>query len=72
MPLHYARLAEAPGAEPALPLPVPSLLFQPEKIKATAERFGVAGRYTVADCALMMSALAREQQYNSLAHFAGM
>ena len=47
MPLHYARLAEQPGSEPDLPLPFPSLQFQAEKIKATAERFGVAGPYTV-------------------------
>jgi heptosyltransferase II len=47
MPLHYARLAEEPGNEPDLPLPIPSLLFQKEKVKATADRFGIAGRYTV-------------------------
>jgi heptosyltransferase-2 len=47
MPLHYARLAEQPGSEPDLPLPFPSLQFQAEKIKATAERFGVAAPYTV-------------------------
>ncbi len=47
MPLHYARLAEQPGTEPDLPLPFSSLLFQSDKIKATAERFGISGPYTV-------------------------
>lgn len=47
MPLHYARLAEQPGTEPDLPLPFPSLLFHAGKVKATADRFGIAGRYTV-------------------------
>ena len=47
MPLHYARLAEEPGTEPALPLPTPSLLVDPEKAGATAGRFGIAGPYTV-------------------------
>ncbi len=47
MPVHYARLAEEPGAEPALPLPVAALSFSKEKIKATADRFGISGAYTV-------------------------
>ena len=47
MPLHYARLAEEPGTEPDLPLPFPALLFHSEKIKATTDRFGIAGPYTV-------------------------
>ena len=47
MPLHYARLAEEPGIEPELPPPSPSLGFSKEEIRATAERFGIAGRYTV-------------------------
>jgi heptosyltransferase-2 len=47
MPLHYARLAEEPGAEPDLPLPLPSLLFHPQQVKATADRFGIADPYTV-------------------------
>lgn len=45
MPLHYARLAEEPGTEPALPLPLPSLTFSREAIRATAARFGIQGRY---------------------------
>ena len=45
--LHYARLAEEPGTEPDLPLPVPRLLSQPARIRATADRFGIAGQYTV-------------------------
>jgi heptosyltransferase-2 len=45
MSLHYARLAEAPGVEPALPLPSPSLLFSPETARATAAKFGVQGSY---------------------------
>lgn len=45
MPLHYARLAEAPGAEPALPLPFPALIPSKEKTEATAARFGIRGGY---------------------------
>ena len=47
MPLHYARLAEEPGTEPALPLPFAALSFSKERIKATADRFGISGAYTV-------------------------
>jgi heptosyltransferase II len=47
MAVHYARLAEQPGTEPRLPLPFPSLIVDPEKVRATSARFGVAGRYTV-------------------------
>ncbi len=47
MPLHYARLAEEPGAEPGLPLSSPSLSFSKEKVKTTAARFGISGPYTV-------------------------
>ena len=47
MASHYARLAGKPGTEPELPLPAPSLLFDPEKTKATAARFGISGPYTV-------------------------
>ncbi|MFY9316925.1 MAG: lipopolysaccharide heptosyltransferase II [Burkholderiales bacterium] len=43
--LQYARLAQAPGTEPALPLPFPSLLSSNEKIAATTARFGIHGRY---------------------------
>jgi lipopolysaccharide heptosyltransferase II len=45
MALHYARLAEEPGAQPALPLPSPSLTFSKEDTAATAARFGIRGRY---------------------------
>ena len=44
MTLHYARLAEMPGKEPALPLPIPRLK---EKENGTAARFGISGLYTV-------------------------
>ncbi|MEO8143010.1 MAG: lipopolysaccharide heptosyltransferase II [Betaproteobacteria bacterium] len=47
MAVHYARLAERPGDEPELPLPVPSLSFSEESAKATAARFGISGPYTV-------------------------
>ena len=47
VPLHYARLAEQPGREPALPLPFPSLSFSKEKMATTIARFGISGRYTV-------------------------
>jgi len=45
MTLRYARLAEAPGTEPALPLPFPSLSSSKEKIAATTAGFGIHGRY---------------------------
>lgn len=44
MALHYARLAEAPGTDPAQPLPAPRLALRPND---TAARFAVAGPYTV-------------------------
>ena len=44
MTVHYARLAEDPGAEPALPLSFPRLQ---EKDNDTAARFGISGAYTV-------------------------
>ena len=44
MALHYARLSEMPGTEPALPLPIPRLR---EKGNGTAARFGISGPYTV-------------------------
>jgi heptosyltransferase-2 len=47
MALHYARLAEQPGIEPDLPLPFPTLLFDREKVKTTAARFGISSPYTV-------------------------
>jgi heptosyltransferase-2 len=47
MTLHYARLSEKPGTEPALPLPLPALSFNPEAVKKTSTRFGITGPYTV-------------------------
>jgi heptosyltransferase II len=47
MALHYARLAEPPGTEPAQPLPEPHLVVDPAAASATARRFGLAGRYAV-------------------------
>ncbi len=44
MALHYARLAEKPGARIALPLPVPRLTNGGNE---TAARFGISGSYTV-------------------------
>ena len=45
MALHYARLAEEPGAEPTLPLPAPALSFSKAAVAAAAARFGIEGRY---------------------------
>ena len=45
MALHYARLAEQPGTEPALPLPTPSLSFSKEGVAASAAKFGIRDRY---------------------------
>jgi heptosyltransferase-2 len=47
MPLHYARLSEPPGKEPAQPLPQPRLRAEPHEIEAAKRRFGVRGRYAV-------------------------
>jgi lipopolysaccharide heptosyltransferase II len=47
MALHYARLAEKPGAEIALPLPEPRLAVDAQAARATRERFGIAGDYAV-------------------------
>jgi len=44
MALHYARLAEEPGAEPALPLPAPSIRAGLTDVRA---RFGISGDYVV-------------------------
>jgi len=44
IPVHYARLSEAPGRELAQPLPAPSLGSAPNK---TAAKFGVAAPYAV-------------------------
>jgi heptosyltransferase-2 len=47
MPVHYARLAERPGAEPAQPLPEPQLRVEPHEIEAAKRHFGVRRRYAV-------------------------
>jgi len=47
MTLHYARLAEPPGKAPAEPLPRPRLAVDAGAARATAARFGLAGRYAV-------------------------
>ena len=44
MTVHYARLAENPGVEPAVPLPFPHIK---KKENSTAARFGISGPYTV-------------------------
>ena len=44
MAVHYARLAEKPGTDPALPLPPPRLKAGTGQ---TASRFGISGPYTV-------------------------
>lgn len=47
MALHYARLAEAPGAAIAQPLPDPKLAVDPQAARATRERFALGERYAV-------------------------
>lgn len=47
MALHYARLSEAPGTEPAQPLPATILRASPEASAAAAAKFGIAGAYCV-------------------------
>jgi lipopolysaccharide heptosyltransferase II len=47
MPLHYARLSEAPGRQVKEPLPTPLLQADPGKIEAVKRRFGVEGSYAV-------------------------
>lgn len=42
MTRHYARLAEAPGVDPAPPLPEPRLTVDPDAAARTARRFGFA------------------------------
>jgi len=44
---HYARLAEAPDAEPRQPLPEVRLRVDPAHAAATRTRFGIEGRYAV-------------------------
>lgn len=45
MDLHYARLSEPPGTEPALPLPPPALRVSPEDIAAAKAKFGLRSPY---------------------------
>jgi heptosyltransferase-2 len=45
--LHYARLAEPPGTEPAEPLPRPRLRVDSHEIELVKQRFGIVGRYAV-------------------------
>jgi heptosyltransferase-2 len=47
MALHYARLSERPGADPATPLPQPRLEVDAAAARATATRFGLPERYVV-------------------------
>ena len=44
MTLHYARLAEEPGTEPAMPLPAPSIRTG---LTDVVTRFGISGPYVV-------------------------
>ena len=47
MRLHYARLADAPGAKPLLPLPSPRLRVAAQEIEQVKQRFGIVGAYAV-------------------------
>jgi heptosyltransferase II len=47
MRLHYARLADAPGADPLQPLPRPRLQVDAGEIELVKQRFGIIGRYAV-------------------------
>jgi heptosyltransferase-2 len=47
MSLHYARLADAPGSEPAQPLPEPQLVVLPDAARPTAEKFRLVKPYAV-------------------------
>jgi heptosyltransferase-2 len=47
MPAHYARLAAAPGAAAAAPLPAPRLRASADDVEAAKRRFGIAGDYAV-------------------------
>jgi len=47
MPLHYARLAEPPGAQVKRPLPEPRLRVEPREIEAARRRFDIEGPYGV-------------------------
>ena len=47
MVLHYARLGEAPGTEPAQPLPAPRLQVAVDEISRVREKFGLSQAYVV-------------------------
>lgn len=47
MPSHYARLSEAPGKAPALPLPAPKLRYAAHEVAAAKRKFGVPDDYAV-------------------------
>jgi len=47
MALHFARLAEAPGAEIAQPLPEPKLVVDASATDAVQRKFGLAAGYAV-------------------------
>src|SRR6185503_1961810 len=47
MPLHYARLSEAPGGDVSEPLPAPRLRTEPQDIEAARRRFRLQGGYAV-------------------------
>jgi heptosyltransferase-2 len=47
MNLHYARLAEPPGTEPAGPLPQPRLQVSREEIESVRKKFDLPERYAV-------------------------
>jgi heptosyltransferase II len=44
---HYARLAQAPGTQPAQPLPVPRLRVATDEISRTRQKFGLPNAYVV-------------------------
>jgi heptosyltransferase II len=45
MPMHYARLSEAPGKPVQEPLPAARLRAVPHEIDSTKRKFGLEGRY---------------------------
>jgi heptosyltransferase-2 len=47
MLLHYARLGEAPGTEPSLPLPGPRLRVALDEVERSLEKFGLSKPYVV-------------------------
>src|SRR5262245_2010413 len=47
MPLHYARLSEAPGTPVKEPLPDPRLRVEPQEIEAARRRFNIHGPYGI-------------------------